>query len=251
MGAPGADASRSDSCREPHRDREQHRRGRRPLEQGAEQLDRGWVGPVDVVEDQHEQPRRREEAPAARGQRGGCGSARAEGRARGPSRSRRASGRRSTSSVRTSGPSSSRRSGSSPRMYSSRASTKTQNRRSCSSSDAEPDGTGDCVRPPVPRAPRGARLADPRLSDELDRGRRPFESSVIAVERFELFGAPHGLSPEPSSPPALDDTSGHAAREIGVRNQGAAPMPGRRGGGGGSIHLFRCLLHLTTPRRTA
>ena len=44
----------------PHRDREQHRRGRRSLQQGAEQLDGRRVGPMNVVEHEHERPVRGE-----------------------------------------------------------------------------------------------------------------------------------------------------------------------------------------------
>jgi hypothetical protein len=43
-----------------HREREEDRRGRRPAQQRSEQLDRRRVGPVEVVEHEHERLRRRE-----------------------------------------------------------------------------------------------------------------------------------------------------------------------------------------------
>ena len=40
-----------------HRDRDEHGSGGRPAQQGAEQLDRGRVGPVEVIEHEDERPR--------------------------------------------------------------------------------------------------------------------------------------------------------------------------------------------------
>ena len=72
-------------------EREQHRRGRRAVQQRAEQLDRRRVAPVEVVEHQHERLRP-PAARAARGRRGGCGSARAAAPPPGPRPARTARG---------------------------------------------------------------------------------------------------------------------------------------------------------------
>ncbi len=66
----------------PHRHRDQHRRRRQAAQQRAEQLDRPGVGPVQVVQDQHERLARRPASPAGRAPRGGCGSARPGARRR-------------------------------------------------------------------------------------------------------------------------------------------------------------------------
>ena len=54
-------ARRSGTCRGTDRQRGQYRRGRRPMEKCAEQLDAGRIGPVEVVQDEDERLRRREQ----------------------------------------------------------------------------------------------------------------------------------------------------------------------------------------------
>ncbi len=147
---------------------------RRAAQQRAEELDGRRVGPVEVVEDEHERLARRElleqrthrpVAAVALVLDGDVERARKRSRARGRrARARCGRPRRGAASE----------AGSSPRRYSSSASTKTENGRSRSSSEAEPERT----RHPCASARRGelreqAGLADPGLADQLDRGRRP------------------------------------------------------------------------------
>ena len=177
------------------RHREQHGRRRRAAQERADQLDRPGVGPVQVVEDQDERLRRREQLqqladgavravalvlerrPAAGVERDQA----REARVRAP----REPGRRGRS----------RRRGSRPSAYSSRASTKTQNGRSRSSSDAEPARTS-CPRRVGALRELGeqAGLADAGLADELDRAREALlEICEQLVERVELRGTPDEL----------------------------------------------------------
>ena len=60
-----------------HGQRQKHRRGRRPAQERSEQLDRRRVGPVQIVEHEHERLRRSRVARAASARHGGCDSARA------------------------------------------------------------------------------------------------------------------------------------------------------------------------------
>ena len=78
----------------PHRHREQDGGRRQAAEKRAEQLDRPRVGPVQVVQDQHERLARQPASPAGRAPRGGCGSARPAERRRRRCRAPRARGTR-------------------------------------------------------------------------------------------------------------------------------------------------------------
>ena len=218
----------------PHRDREQHRRGRRPLEQSAEQLDRGRVGPVDVVEDEHERPRRCEElqqladcaVAAVALVLGGGRAARVEAGERGED------GRKLR-----------------PDLWLELVEAPRLDAADVLVEGVDEDPERQLLLELRRRARQHEviafvrasrklreepRLADPRLADELDHGRRPLvELRQGAVERFELRSAPHELLGHLGHRRLLapDDTSGQAAREIRVRNQGGAPMPGRRASG--------------------
>ena len=206
----------------------------RPMQQRAEQLDRGRVGPVEVVEHEHERLGRRRAARAARAPRGGCDSARAGGATSRPAasagqrREDRAPARREHRHPRVSN-----RRGASPSTYSSSASTKTQKGRSRSSSDAEPARTSwpwasaratSSVSSrvlPMPGSPTSAtscRAPAVELGDEL-------------VERAQLRGAAHELlGPRPfgALQPNLAGARGIAKCEIRVLVQGAARMSARR-----------------------
>ena len=123
------------------RQRHEHGRGRRPAQQRAEQLDRRRVGPVEVVEHEHERLRRRE--PLEQRAHGAVAAiALVLERDLAAARERR----QRREDVRELGldvvverrePISAR----GPRTYSSSASTKTENGRSRSSSDADPERT--------------------------------------------------------------------------------------------------------------
>ena len=173
----------------PHGQRHEHRCSRGPVEQAAEQLDRRRVGPVQVVQNQHERLGRGEQleqrpygamAPVAL----------VLDPVPSPAARRWSDGKTWASSAPTSSSSASRRRGSRPRTYSSSASTKTQNGRSRSSSEAEPPRTrwprsvGAC-----PELCEQPGLADPGLADQLDgRGAAVLEVGEQAVERAELRG---------------------------------------------------------------
>ena len=66
--------------------RNQHARGGRTVEQGAEQIGGGRIGPVEVIEQEHQRLLDRPDAGATLAQHGACGSARAR-----PTRVRRPS----------------------------------------------------------------------------------------------------------------------------------------------------------------
>ena len=187
-----------------HGQRQEHRRGRRPAEQRSEQLDRRRVGPVEVVEHEHERLRRPRAARAASARRGGCDSARAGARPGDRPRASSSDGKTCASSVRTSSSRHGEASrGSSPRTYSSSASTKTENGRSRSSSDAEPVSTrcpgsprerrarpgGASFRCPARRRaglrPSGLDRAPPETrSSELSSSARPTRWSVCRATRL-------------------------------------------------------------------
>ena len=123
-----------------HGQRQEHRCGRRQMEQCAEQLDGGRVGPMEVVEHENERLGPREQLEQLTD---GSVAAVALVLDRsfpfcGEPGERREDGRQLRSDVLVEASS---RCGSSPRMYSSSASTKTQNGRSRSNSDADPEST--------------------------------------------------------------------------------------------------------------
>ena len=152
--------------------------------------------------------------------------------------------------VRTSSSSGCERSGSSPRTYSSSASTKTQNGRSRSSSEAEPESTICPRRPRARELGEQPRLADPRLADELDRGRAGPQRARRGrprSDRARRFAQPVARHPEPFPPlPAVEHTP---------ENQGAGSgcRPDVRGGraAGGLRHALLSSSTTATTRTSA
>ena len=102
-------------------------------------------------------------------------------------------GKTCASSAWTSSSSTASRSGSRLSTYSSNASTKTENGRFRSSSDADPERTRCAASLGASgELPEQPGLADPGLTDELDRARAPLIELVEdPIERTELLGAPH------------------------------------------------------------
>ena len=178
----------------PHRQSHQHRRGRGSAQQRAQQLDRCRVGPVDVVEHEHQWRRRREPleeladgamAPVALvlGRHLTAVSER-------PKRREDVRELRCDLVVEYRQPFGSR-----PPRYSSSASTKTENGRSCSNSDAAPKRTR-CPRTsaraasssesrvlPIPGSPATSIAPGrPRSSSSRIRSSEP-SSSALPIKR--------------------------------------------------------------------
>ena len=149
------------------------------------------VGPVEVVEHEHERPRLRELLEQL-AHRAVAAVALVLGRTARPSASADSDGKTCASSACTSSSRAASRSGSRLATYSSSASTKTENGRSCSNSDADPTRTR-CPRSSARAASsrEQARLADPRLAHQLERaGPARVELVEQLLERVELVGAP-------------------------------------------------------------
>ena len=168
------------------------RRGRRPAQQRAEQLDGRRVGPVEVVEHEHERLRRREllEQRAHRAVAAVALVLERHVAARSPSAV--SDGKTCASSVRTSSSSAPSRRGSSPSQVLVERVHEDRERQVALELGCR---AGEDELPARVRASgelgEQARLADPRLADQLDRrGATAIELVEEPIERTELLGAP-------------------------------------------------------------
>ena len=230
------------------RDDEEDSCVRWPAKQRAEQVDRCGVGPVDVVEHEHERPASPSDARGARARRDGCGSARAGTPPRVSSRTPRATGRRSRDRCGRRRRARRGDRGSRPWRYSSSASTNTPNGRSRSSSDADPERT---------RWPRAsARSASSERSRVLPMPGSPTSStasepppSSSAARRWssdaELLGAPDEVL---GNRPFRSVRHEHRSGPAKSRNQGVPPMSAAPSRASGSLMP---LLRAPPPSRAA
>ena len=212
-----------------HGERDQDARVGRPPQERAEELDRAAVGPVQVVEEEHEGPRWPPAPPAARAPRDGCGSARPARRVagRGPERGKTRAELRSTSGARRV-----QRRGSTVR--------RTRRRRRRTPRTAGPPPTRGAARQHDAAArrrargelPEQARLPDARLSGDLEQA----GSCGARARRSASSRAPSSAARPTSFSASWASWRSSPSIPAGRCRMGAPRRPGhprRRGAAGG------------------